>query len=75
MFSETICKKMGFQLQNVLFEADLRVMEIPGQDIVLGIDWLSRFGRMEVDWKKGEMAIKYKGKIIELGNTEIQAKV
>lgn len=30
---------------------------------------------MEVDWKKGEMAIKYKGKIIELGNTEIQAKV
>lgn len=75
MVTNTLCKGLKFQMQGNYFEADLRVMAIPGQDILLGADWLSEFGKMEMDWQKGTVAMQHKGKRVELAQEEVVAQV
>ncbi|KAJ4813235.1 polyprotein [Rhynchospora pubera] len=70
-----LCKNLKFQLQGTDFEGDLRVLEIQGYDVILGMDWLSQFGLMTVDWGQGTLFIKQHGKDIKLQVDSISAKV
>jgi hypothetical protein len=42
------------------------VLDVQGYDLILGIDWLSSFGQMIVDWSKGMQKLKHKGKQVIL---------
>lgn len=59
MNSTQICKNLRFSLQKQEFHMDMRVMKVPGYDIILGIDWLATTDVMTVDWKKGVMQFNY----------------
>jgi hypothetical protein len=51
--TSTKCDNLKFKLQNHEFETEVRVLDVKGYDLFLGIDWLSSFGQMTVDWSKG----------------------
>jgi hypothetical protein len=50
--TSTKCDNLQFKLQNHEFETEVRVLDVQGYDLILGIDWLSSFGQMTVDLHK-----------------------
>lgn len=61
LLTSTKCDNLQFKLQNLEFETEVRVLDVQGYDLILGIDWLSSFGQMTVDWSKGMLKLKHKG--------------
>ncbi|KAJ4788261.1 polyprotein [Rhynchospora pubera] len=70
-----LCQNLSFQLQGTEFSGDLRVLEIQGYDVILGMDWLSQFGLMTVDWNQGALYIKHQGQDVKLQVENISAEV
>lgn len=75
MSSTAICPKVRFDLNEHPFEYDLRVLAVPGYDILLGIDWLSLWGTMAVNYGEGMMAMKKEGKTVKLVQRKEVAEV
>ncbi|XP_078181502.1 uncharacterized protein LOC144575281 [Carex rostrata] len=75
MNSNQICKNLKFSIQKQEFQMDMRVMKVPGYDLILGIDWLATTGEMTVDWRKGLMQFNYKGNPVKLQIKEERAEV
>ncbi|KAJ4798340.1 polyprotein [Rhynchospora pubera] len=73
--TDTICENLAFQLQGIDFSGDLMVLEIQGYDVILGMDWLSQFGLMTVDWNLGTLYIKHKGKDVKLQVEQVSAEL
>jgi Retroviral aspartyl protease len=44
------CIGLRFSLQEHEFRDDFRVLDIKGYDIILGIDWLTQYRPMEINW-------------------------
>lgn len=40
------CEALQFSLQGQEFTNDIRILEIKGYDLILGIDWLTQFRPM-----------------------------
>ncbi|KAJ3708075.1 hypothetical protein LUZ61_011780 [Rhynchospora tenuis] len=74
MVTDKMCKNITFSLQKYEFDADLRLLEVQGYDLILGMDWLSSFGLMSVDWSKGTLYLTHKGVEISLQVEEITAE-
>jgi hypothetical protein len=55
-----------WQIQKYEFISDLLFLPLPSYDMVVGMDWLSRFSPMRVDWAQKWLAIPYKGSSIVL---------
>lgn len=53
MESNQVCKGLKFKVQKHDFEYELRVLDTPGYDIILGMDWISEMGPLTIDGKKG----------------------
>lgn len=53
--------RTGFKL-----EVELRVLDVPGYDLILGVDWLSQHEPTLTYWSKGIMHLQYKGREIRL---------
>lgn len=51
------------------------MLDVKGYDLILGIDWLSSFGQMTVDWSKGMLKLKHKGKQVILQVQDITAEL
>jgi len=66
---------LQFKLQNLEFETEVRVLDVQGYDLILGIDWLSSFGQMTVDWSKGMLKLKHKGKQVILQVQDVTAEL
>lgn len=75
MSTDELCEDLEFQLQNHKFTGDLRVLDVQGYDLILGMDWLSTFGPMEIDWSKGLMTLKNKDKKVMLQVAPVTAEV
>jgi Retroviral aspartyl protease len=47
----TDCKCLGlkFSLQNHEFSGDLRILNIQGYDIILGVNWLRQYSSIEIN--------------------------
>ena len=58
MSTNQLCPNLNFKLQNHDFETDLRVLDINGFDLLLGMDWLSSMSPMFLDWKRGIMKMR-----------------
>jgi Retroviral aspartyl protease len=60
------CTTIHFSIQGHEFEHDLRVLPVKGYDIILGLDWLSKFGPMRVDWQNKWVEINTNGNTVKL---------
>ncbi|XP_078168441.1 uncharacterized protein LOC144562946 [Carex rostrata] len=60
LVTDQICPKVQFQIQGHTLEADLRVLSVPGYDIVLGCDWVAERDDVVINLKKGVMELEGK---------------
>ncbi|KAJ4789708.1 polyprotein [Rhynchospora pubera] len=75
MITEAACNALKFSIQGHEFEKDMRVLDVKGYDLILGLDWLRDMGPMVVDWSKGCLAFKKDNKDIKLQVCEEVAEV
>lgn len=74
MFSTMLCTGVIFTLQGKEIEADLRVLDVPGYDIILGVDWMKKFGS-KIDYDEGTVCLKHKGQPVKLVMEEVVAEI
>ncbi|KAJ4807007.1 polyprotein [Rhynchospora pubera] len=75
MITDMECKALKFTLQSHEFDKDMRVLDVKGYDLILGLDWLTELGPMMVDWGKGYLAFQKDNKQIQLKVQEEVAEV
>ncbi|KAJ4816839.1 polyprotein [Rhynchospora pubera] len=66
MVTELECKALQFSLQGHEFEKVMRVLDVKGYDVILGLDWLTELGPMMVDWGQGCIQFKRNNKDVKL---------
>lgn len=49
--SHDLCKEVRWQIQQYTFKFDLRVLNIGGWDVILGVDWMYQFSPISFDFK------------------------
>jgi hypothetical protein len=52
MVTDTQCEALQFSIQGYQFDKDVRVLDVSGDDMILGLDWLTSLGPMKIDWGK-----------------------
>ncbi|KAJ3684341.1 hypothetical protein LUZ61_013505 [Rhynchospora tenuis] len=62
MSTNTKCDKVQFSLQNHELSGEVRLLNIQGYDMILGMDWLSLHGPMTIDWDQGRVLLHKDGK-------------
>ncbi|XP_057475850.1 uncharacterized protein LOC130763850 isoform X2 [Actinidia eriantha] len=55
MTSNAACKGFKWEMQGVIFQTDMRILELKGCDMVLGIQWLATLGPVKWDFKNLSM--------------------
>ncbi|KAJ1700090.1 hypothetical protein LUZ63_008602 [Rhynchospora breviuscula] len=75
LISDSKCDGLQFQLQNHTLEGNLRVLEVQGYDIILGMDWIAKMGPMVIDCDKGLVQLSKEGQVIMLKVQHEQAEV
>ncbi|KAJ4733316.1 polyprotein [Rhynchospora pubera] len=75
MVTDLECKGLKFTLQGHEFKKDMRVLDVKGYDLILGIDWLTELGPMMVDWGQGQIKFKRGNKEVQLQVNEEVAEV
>jgi hypothetical protein len=61
---DNMVQKFQWLINNHSFEAELRVVDLGGYDVVLGVDWLAPFGDTTCNWQAQTMTFPHKGEII-----------
>ncbi|KAJ1689340.1 hypothetical protein LUZ63_013495 [Rhynchospora breviuscula] len=51
------CPHLQFSLQNHQLSGEVRLLNIQGYDLILGMDWLALHGPMTIDWKLGQLQL------------------
>lgn len=64
--SKEMVENSVWKCQGQVFQTELRVFGLSGYDIILGMDWLSEFSPMWIDWKKKIIQFRYGVKRITL---------
>jgi len=61
-------KGEGLQIQFGKFSTlvEAYVLELEDIDMVLGVTWLQRFGKVNFDWKEKEISLYWEGKRVKL---------
>ncbi|KAJ3708704.1 hypothetical protein LUZ61_012409 [Rhynchospora tenuis] len=57
MATSTKCNDLPFSLQNQELTGTMRLLNIQGYDIILGMDWLAQHGPMTIDWQLGQLQL------------------
>jgi Retroviral aspartyl protease len=73
MVTDSTCQNLCFKIQGNEFCHDLRLLPVQGYDIILGLDWLSTLGPMQIDWKEKWLEFQNKGKSVKLQVTTEKA--
>ncbi|CAD6232446.1 unnamed protein product [Miscanthus lutarioriparius] len=55
-----------FALGDYQFQHDLRILQLDSYDLILGMDWLSRYSPMQIHWESKWLSIPYHGDQIVL---------
>ncbi|KAJ4811165.1 polyprotein [Rhynchospora pubera] len=66
MITEAVCNALTFSIQGHDFTQDMRILDVKGYDVILGLDWLNDMGPMWVDWNKGNIKFKRGSKDVNL---------
>jgi RNase H-like domain found in reverse transcriptase/Reverse transcriptase (RNA-dependent DNA polymerase)/Retroviral aspartyl protease/Integrase zinc binding domain len=75
LITDKYCPQVEFTLQDHKFTADLKLLPVPGYDIILGCDWISKMGDVTINLQKGCMVVSLEGKQIKLPTSPILADV
>jgi Retroviral aspartyl protease len=75
MVTDTHYSSLNFSFQGHPFTGDLRLLQIPGYDIILGLDWLSKFTTMLVYWDERWVELGKHGSTVKLQVQEEVATV
>ena len=75
MVTDTKCESLQFSIQGEFFTADLRVLEVSGYDVILGLDWMTRFDPMKVNWGSRSISFNKEGREITLQVQEEKAEI
>ncbi|KAJ4764940.1 polyprotein [Rhynchospora pubera] len=67
------CVNVPFKLQNHSLCVTVRLLNIQGYDLILGMDWLSQHGPMSIDWEAGKVQLCKEGKVMDLVVTQEEA--
>lgn len=57
--------------QGYLFCTSFKVLDLPGYDLILGMDWLSNHSPMQVDWANKLIILKWKGQWVTLQGVKL----
>ncbi|XP_024031413.1 uncharacterized protein LOC112094537 [Morus notabilis] len=60
------CHQVSLSMQGTVFLVDLHVLQIEGPDVVLGIQWLQKLGRVAHDYAALSMEFCWEGKQVTL---------
>jgi Retroviral aspartyl protease len=66
MVTDLQCETLQFGIQGQEFEKSMRVLDVQGYNMIIGIDWLINLGSMKIDWGKGSIKFQHKGKEVKL---------
>lgn len=66
MVCNLVCSQVPLSLQGKSFSVDLYVLSIEGPDVVLGIHWLQRLGRVLHDYSTFSMEFQWQGETVTL---------
>ncbi|XP_071912354.1 uncharacterized protein [Coffea arabica] len=64
--SGAICPKVVWLIQDYQFQFDLKVMELEGWDIILGIGWICQFNPITFDFHSRSIALSSRGELLHL---------
>jgi hypothetical protein len=59
-------RQVELVIQDMGFQADLKVLPLPYYDVILGIDWLELYSPMKIDWLNKWMAVDINGRSVQL---------
>ncbi|CAL5378579.1 unnamed protein product [Camellia sinensis] len=62
LMSTAICKGFRWEMQGTEFQADMRILQLKGCDMVLGIQWLATLGPVKWDFKNLSMEFQLNDK-------------
>ena len=66
MTSGAIFPKVSWLIQDHHFQFDLKIMELRGWDIILGVDWKCHFSRITFDFHELSIALSHEGELLHL---------
>ncbi|KAJ3687163.1 hypothetical protein LUZ61_016327 [Rhynchospora tenuis] len=71
------CQDLPFSLQNHDLTGDVRLLNIQGYDLILGMDWLAQHGPMTIDWELGQLQLFKSGKkmVFQVQNETAEVKL
>ncbi|KAF7124493.1 hypothetical protein RHSIM_Rhsim12G0205800 [Rhododendron simsii] len=77
MISTALCKGFKWEMQGADFQADMRVLQLKGCDMVLGIQWLATLGPVKWDFKNLCMDFTLNGRrhVLRGGKKEVSQVV
>lgn len=61
-----VATKFDWWCQGHSFTSDLKVLQLGGYDVILGMDWLEHFSPMWINWQRKKLRFTYQGKRITL---------
>ncbi|KAJ4750853.1 polyprotein [Rhynchospora pubera] len=71
MVTDTKCDHLKFSIQGHEFHKEVRLLDVQGYDMILGLDWLMSLDPMMIDWSKGIIEFNKEGKKVVL---QVQAE-
>ncbi|KAJ4795033.1 polyprotein [Rhynchospora pubera] len=75
LLSDLKCPSLKFHLHQHEFERDLRILEVQGYDLILGMDWIAKVGPMIIDGAKGLITFSQNGQPVQLQVLQEKAEV
>ncbi|CAL1379503.1 unnamed protein product [Linum trigynum] len=66
LLSDSVCRGFSWKMQGEEFAFDVRTLELPAHDLVLGWDWLETISPFQVDLKKRQLTFDWKGRSLTL---------
>ena len=69
--SKAICPRVKWEVNQHQFGFDLKVMQLSGWHIVLGVDWMTHFSPITFDFHNLRISMEYQGETVHLqGSSE-----
>jgi Retroviral aspartyl protease len=75
MVTDSKCASLNFSLQGHVFQHEMRLLPVKGYDMILGLDWLSKFGPMTIDWRNKWVEIPTEDTVVKLQVQEENAAI
>ncbi|KAF7117136.1 hypothetical protein RHSIM_RhsimUnG0001700 [Rhododendron simsii] len=73
--SKAVCKNLSWEMQGIMFSAEVRLLSLGVCDMVLGIQWLSTLGPILWDFRNLSMQFHLQGKPVDLkGETQLNVE-